>query len=153
MFLRSYQDNHKFYTVMWKKNEQTYWSQTPFRAVAETGIQIKVVHSSTGPGEMLRNSLWQTGDTENQVRRCLVNTVVGYRLITNVPFSLGENSCVQSIICLKHISNKLLFLIMVPNCSFYHIARPIKGTCKGVQYNVPFNSLNFFYFFQTIFWH
>lgn len=67
-FVLSYQDNHKFYTVMWKKYEQTYWSTTPFRAVAETGIQIKVVHSATGPGEMLRNSLWHTGDTDNQVK-------------------------------------------------------------------------------------
>lgn len=63
----SYQDNHKFYTVMWKKNSQTYWQATPFRAVAEPGIQLKLVQSSTGPGQMLRNSLWHTGDTENQV--------------------------------------------------------------------------------------
>jgi syndecan 4 len=63
----SYQDNHKFYTVMWKKNTQTYWQATPFRAVAEPGIQLKLVYSNTGPGQMLRNSLWHTGDTENQV--------------------------------------------------------------------------------------
>lgn len=35
---------------------------------------------------------------------------------------------------------------MVPNCSFYHIARPIKGTCKGVQYNVSFKSIFFLFF-------
>lgn len=67
-FIFSYQDNHKFYTVMWKKNTQTYWQATPFRAVAEPGIQLKLVQSSTGPGQMLRNSLWHTGDTENQVK-------------------------------------------------------------------------------------
>ncbi|XP_046661540.1 cartilage oligomeric matrix protein [Homalodisca vitripennis] len=67
-FVFSYQDNHKFYSVMWKKSEQTYWELTPFRAVAETGIQIKVIHSSTGPGEILRNALWHTGDTDSQVR-------------------------------------------------------------------------------------
>ncbi|XP_072157864.1 cartilage oligomeric matrix protein [Bemisia tabaci] len=67
-FIFSYQDNHKFYTVMWKKNTQTYWQATPFRAVAEPGIQLKVVQSSTGPGQMLRNSLWHTGDTDSQVR-------------------------------------------------------------------------------------
>lgn len=33
-FIFSYQDNHKFYTVMWKKNIQTYWQATPFRASA-----------------------------------------------------------------------------------------------------------------------
>lgn len=63
----SYHDNHKFYTVMWKKATQTYWEATPFRAVAEPGIQLKVVDSSTGPGQMMRNSLWHTGDTPDQV--------------------------------------------------------------------------------------
>lgn len=52
---------------MWKKNTQTYWQATPFRAVAEPGIQLKLVESSTGPGQMMRNSLWHTGDTEDQV--------------------------------------------------------------------------------------
>ncbi|KAL1501068.1 hypothetical protein ABEB36_006466 [Hypothenemus hampei] len=67
-FIFSYQNNRKFYTVMWKKNQQTYWQPTPFRAVAEPGIQIKVVDSETGPGTFLRNALWHTGDTKNQVR-------------------------------------------------------------------------------------
>ena len=52
---------------MWKKSTQTYWQATPFRAVAEPGIQLKLVTSETGPGEMLRNSLWHTGNTEKQV--------------------------------------------------------------------------------------
>ena len=49
-FIFSYQDNNQFYTVMWKKNPQTYWQATPFRAVAEPGIQLKLVQSDTGPG-------------------------------------------------------------------------------------------------------
>ena len=53
---------------MWKKAAQTYWQSTPFRAVAEPGIQLKAVSSATGPGEMMRNSLWHTGDTPNQVQ-------------------------------------------------------------------------------------
>ncbi|XP_065572025.1 cartilage oligomeric matrix protein-like isoform X2 [Artemia franciscana] len=67
-FIFSYQDNSQFYTVMWKKNTQTYWQATPFRAVAEPGIQLKLVQSNSGPGQMMRNSLWHTGDTENQVK-------------------------------------------------------------------------------------
>ncbi|XP_015584860.1 cartilage oligomeric matrix protein [Cephus cinctus] len=67
-FIFSYQNNRKFYTVMWKKKSQTYWQPTPFRAFAEPGIQIKLVDSETGPGEILRNSLWHTGNTTNQVK-------------------------------------------------------------------------------------
>jgi syndecan 4 len=61
---------------MWKKNTQTYWQATPFRAVAEPGIQLKLVHSSTGPGQMLRNSLWHTGDTEDQVKTRLFYHII-----------------------------------------------------------------------------
>ncbi|XP_022686668.1 cartilage oligomeric matrix protein-like isoform X2 [Varroa jacobsoni] len=59
-FIFSYQDNHNFYTVMWKKKKQMYWHSTPFRATAQPGIQLKLVQSETGPGEYLRNSLWHT---------------------------------------------------------------------------------------------
>ncbi|XP_071564208.1 cartilage oligomeric matrix protein [Temnothorax nylanderi] len=67
-FVFSYQDNRHFYVVYWKKGEQVYWEPAPFRAEADPGIVLKLVQSETGPGEMLRNSLWHKEDTPNQVR-------------------------------------------------------------------------------------
>ncbi|QQP53974.1 Uncharacterized protein FKW44_006638, partial [Caligus rogercresseyi] len=36
-----------------RKNTQTYWQATPFRAVAEPGIQLKLVQSESGPGQTM----------------------------------------------------------------------------------------------------
>ncbi|XP_055332011.1 cartilage oligomeric matrix protein-like isoform X2 [Paramacrobiotus metropolitanus] len=66
-FVFSFQDNSHFYAVMWKKAKQAYWHETPFPAAAEPGIQLKLVNSQTGPGQMLRNALWHTGNTTNEV--------------------------------------------------------------------------------------
>lgn len=55
-FIFGYQDSSSFYVVMWKQTEQTYWQATPFRAVAEPGIQLKVLISlSSGPFTVLLN--------------------------------------------------------------------------------------------------
>ncbi|CAL4223861.1 unnamed protein product, partial [Meganyctiphanes norvegica] len=53
-----YQSNRKFYVVMWKRGSQ---------GTAKKGLQLKKVHSSTGPTTSLADALWATQNTTDQV--------------------------------------------------------------------------------------
>lgn len=67
-FVFSCQSNRRFYAVTWKKADQPYWETTPFRAIGDSGILLRLVDSETGPGVILRNSLWHNQDVPNQMK-------------------------------------------------------------------------------------
>lgn len=101
-FIFSYQSNRKFYSVMWKKSDQTYPDHDPFKAEAKRGIQLKLINSETGPGKWLRNSLWHTGDYPNQVKLLWIDPQnVGWKASTAYRWLLMHRPMQNGLIRLR----------------------------------------------------
>lgn len=56
-----------FILIVEEQVSQAYWEKKPSKAFGTAGVSIKLVNSTTGPGEFLRNALWHTGNTRHQV--------------------------------------------------------------------------------------
>ncbi len=76
----NYQSNKRFMLVTWKRNDNPYYVKYPFPAEARAGLEIKVVKSQSGPGKMLRNAIWHSGKTRNEV---MLRSVVALAHILN----------------------------------------------------------------------
>ncbi|XP_066924017.1 cartilage oligomeric matrix protein-like [Clytia hemisphaerica] len=63
----SYQNNRNFYLFSWKQKQQAYWRSKPgFLSRARAGIELKHIHSTTGPSFDLRAAIWHTGNFTSQ---------------------------------------------------------------------------------------
>ena len=68
-FVFSFQDNSKFYVVMWKKSRQVYWKNSPFTATAEAGIQLKLVNSINGPARDQREWVFELREVKSENKK------------------------------------------------------------------------------------
>ncbi|WAR01795.1 TSP3-like protein [Mya arenaria] len=60
-----YVTNRRFYAVMWKGNHYNYGNTTWKAGI--TGIQLKIVNSTSGPGTTMAEALWHSSDTSDEV--------------------------------------------------------------------------------------
>ena len=67
----NYWSNRKYVLVAWSKGEGEYTSSTPFVSMRRKGILVKVINSSSGPGPIMRNALWHSGNVTNEVNSIL----------------------------------------------------------------------------------
>lgn len=137
----NYQSNRKFMLMSWKQTTQKYWNNP--RAIAEAGLQIRMVDSNSGPSRKLMRALWHSDDTTNQITTLYRDPLkrgwedkTPYRW--NIQYS-SQSMCMR----LRVYDESGLYLDSGCVCQY----NPIKGGRLGLyvfsQENVIFSNLSY----------
>ncbi|XP_048584178.1 cartilage oligomeric matrix protein-like isoform X2 [Nematostella vectensis] len=106
----SFQDAKHFYVISWKQAGRVFWSAKPFRATAIAGIQIKAVKSSEGPSPMMRNAMWHSGNTPNEVKMIWKDAIdQGWKPFTKYHFQLKHRPSI-GLIRLRVFEDNSMFI-------------------------------------------